>query len=129
MAGGCSLVLFRDSPVKEAAWRLVQFLSEAKQQLEFYDRSGNLPALVAAWEAPVLAEDRWTRPFRRQLEHVAPLPRVPEWERIATEIYKRAETAIYGQRSLDSMLGALDTQVDAILEKRRWRLARLESGR
>ncbi|MGH7506887.1 MAG: extracellular solute-binding protein, partial [Longimicrobiales bacterium] len=36
-AGGASLVLFRSSSKKDAAWKLIEFLSRPEQQLRFYE--------------------------------------------------------------------------------------------
>jgi multiple sugar transport system substrate-binding protein len=60
--------------------------------------------------------------FGRQLQAVVPCPRVPEWELIATRVQDRAEVAIRGQASIDSVLAGLDRDVDRVLEKRRWLL-------
>jgi multiple sugar transport system substrate-binding protein len=128
LAGGSSLVLFRTSPRKAAAWKLVEYLSRPEQQLRFYELSGDLPAVEAAWELPPLAEDPLARAFRVQLGEVAPTPRVAEWEQIATAIFEHAERAIRGRATTEEALRALDAQVDEILEKRRWVLARREEA-
>jgi multiple sugar transport system substrate-binding protein len=47
-------------------------------------------------------------------------PKIPEWERIANKISAYAEAAIRARMSPDAALSALDADVDAILEKRRW---------
>ncbi|HUP01495.1 MAG TPA: sugar ABC transporter substrate-binding protein [Gemmatimonadota bacterium] len=124
MAGGSSLVIFRGAEHPDTAWRLIEYLSEPAVQLRFYELTGDLPAVKAAWESPVLAGDRQVRAFREQLERVEPLPRVPEWERIATKVYEYGEGAVRGRLTIDAALAALDRDVDRILEKRRWMLAR-----
>ena len=124
MAGGSSLVLFRASKKKEAAWKLIEFLSEPAQQIRFYELTQDLPAHRAAWKAPAVANDPPLAAFREQLEHVAPLPRVPEWEQIATEIYHDGEAAVRGRMTIEQALADLDRKADHILAKRRWVLAR-----
>jgi len=57
-----------------------------------------------------------------------PLPKVPEWERIATRLADRAEQGVRGGRPLDEVLSGLDADADRILEKRRWMLSRQRSG-
>ena len=52
------------------------------------------------------------------------IPKIPEWERIADKIAQYAERVIRGELSADTALAALDRDVDAILEKRRWLLRR-----
>lgn len=129
-AGGSSLALFQDSHEKEAAWRLIEFLSDPAVQIRFHLLSGDLPARKTAWTAPSLAGDVKARAFREQLEHVSPMPRVPEWEQIAQKLANRLEPAIRGTESVEHALVALDADVDRILEKRRWMLAhRRISGR
>jgi multiple sugar transport system substrate-binding protein len=124
MAGGSSLVLFGASRHKAEAWQLIEFLSQPAQQVRFYQLTGDLPAHRAAWRDPALAGDPHMRAFGEQLERVRPLPKVPEWEQIATKVYEYAEQAIRGRMSVDQTLGALDRDVDQLLEKRRWLLAR-----
>jgi multiple sugar transport system substrate-binding protein len=129
LAGGASLVMFESSQRKEAAWEVVEYLSRPEVQLEFYRLSGDLPARVSSWSDPLLAEDPQVAAFLVQLGRVRPVPRVAEWERIASRLFERAEEAIQGGRSNESVLGSLDRDVDRILAKRRWVLARPEGGR
>lgn len=123
-AGGASLAIHRGSARKEAAWRLVEFLSEAESQRELYRRTGDLPARRSAWEDGGPAGDEEAAAFRVQLEHVRATPAVPEWERIAAAIVRRAESAVRGRATIDEALASLDRDADAILEKRRWMIAR-----
>ena len=129
MAGGSSLVLFRDSKRKQAAWRLVEFLSRPEQQARFYRLCGDLPARQEAWGDPSLQDDPNLRSFQRQLERVAPWPMVPEWEEIAIRLQDQAERAVRGGAPPDSALADLDRDVDRMLEKRRWLVARRLRGR
>lgn len=123
-AGGSSLAVFRASRAKDEAWKLIEFLSRPRVQARFYALSGDLPARKEAWDEPSLAVDRKALAFRAQLEHVSPMPRVPEWEQIAQKIVEDLEPAVRGRESVPGALARLDTDVDRILEKRRWMLAR-----
>jgi multiple sugar transport system substrate-binding protein len=124
MAGGASVVIFRSSQHKELAWKLVEFLAEPAQQLRFYQLTGNLPSRRDAWQDSALARDPYLRAFREQLDRVRPLPKVPEWEQIATKVYEYGERAVRRRATVDEALAALDRDVDGLLEKRRWLLAR-----
>jgi multiple sugar transport system substrate-binding protein len=62
------------------------------------------------------------RSFEEQLRNVKPTPKVPEWESIAMRVQDRVEAVVRGAKSLDEATEALDRDVDAILEKRRWML-------
>jgi multiple sugar transport system substrate-binding protein len=123
-AGGASLVVFRASAHKRAAWRLVEFLSQPAQQARFYALSGNLPPRTEPWEVAPLATDIHARAFREQLGRTIPLPPVPEAELIVQRVAQYAEQAARGRLTIDAALAALDAEVDGILEKRRWVLAR-----
>jgi multiple sugar transport system substrate-binding protein len=124
LAGGSSLAIFRASKQKDAAWRLIEFLSEPAVQARFYALSGDLPARTAAWEDPSLSGDEKAAAFRVQLSRVLPMPRVPEWEQIAQRVPELLEAPIRGRQSVPAALAALDAEVDRMLEKRRWILAR-----
>jgi len=124
LAGGTSLVLFRSSRRKDDAWKLISYLSEPAQQARFYRLVGDLPARRSAWNDPELANDPAVAAFRTQLERVLPTPKVPEWEQIATRVFEHLEPAVRGKVTVPQALAALDSDVDAILAKRRWMLSR-----
>ena len=124
LAGGSSLAVFRASENKDAAWAFAEYLSEPAVQSRFYALSGDLPARREAWDEPSLANDLKARAFRVQLSRVEPMPRVPEWEQIAQKIAEEMEPAIRGRTPVAAVLAKLDSDVDRILEKRRWILAR-----
>ncbi|MFY9551201.1 MAG: sugar ABC transporter substrate-binding protein [Thermoanaerobaculia bacterium] len=129
LAGGSSLSIFRASKDKEAAWRLIEYLSRPEIQSRFYGLVGDLPARTESWNDPVLAGDGKARAFREQLDRVTPLPRVPEWEQIAQKIQEDMEAAIRGKETVAASLSKLDADVDRILEKRRWILSRQRERR
>jgi multiple sugar transport system substrate-binding protein len=127
IAGGSSLAVFSRSRNKDAAWSLVRYLSRPEVQQRFYDVSGNLPPRRSAWAGEALAKSEPARAFREQLERTRPVPKVPEWERIATEIKLVTEAVMRGVLDDSRALTELDTRVDRMLEKRRWMLQRAVS--
>jgi multiple sugar transport system substrate-binding protein len=124
IAGGSSLVIFRKARSKDAAWQLIEYLSQPSIQQRFHDLTGDLPPRRATWSNERLTTDEYARAFRDQLERVKPAPKVPEWERIATELRLVTERAVHGELSVDQAAQELDARTDTILEKRRWMLAR-----
>ena len=124
LAGGASLAVLESSPRRDLAWRWLEYLSEPAQQAAFYRSTGDLPARVGVWEEPSLRESPSARAFARQLRYLRSPPKIPEWERIASKIGEHAEAAIRARATVDEALGALDRDVDAILAKRRWLMAR-----
>ena len=122
-AGGSSLVIFERSQHPEAAWRLAEFLSRPENQRRFYDLVGDLPPRRSAWEDARFDDPR-VDAFRQQMERLEPSPRVPEWERIATEIRLVIEQAVYANWSAERTAHELDIRINEILDKRRWMLDR-----
>jgi len=128
-AGGASLVVFEHSKHKEEAWEVIEYLSQPAVQLRFYAMTGNLPPRRSAWADDRLAHDPYAAAFRDQLERAKSPPKVPEWERIATEMRLVTEALVAGQLTLDQAVTELDARADRILEKRRWMLARQDGGK
>jgi multiple sugar transport system substrate-binding protein len=123
IAGGSSLAIFSAARDKGAAWQLIEYLSQPHIQRRFHELTGDLPPRRASWNGPPLADDIYARAFREQLERVKPVPKVPEWERIANEIRIVGERAVHGELTVDQAAKELDARADRILEKRRWLLA------
>jgi multiple sugar transport system substrate-binding protein len=119
-AGGASLVILRDSKLKEQAWKFIEYLSSVETQRHFYQLTGDIPPRRATWETPELVSSKHARAFRVQLDRVRVSPQVPEWERIATEMRMAAERVVQGTATVDQAVVALDHKADEILEKRRW---------
>ncbi len=122
VAGGSSLVVFRASRHQQEAWQLIEYLSRPDVQRRFYELTGNLPSRRSVWDASALASDARSVAFRDQLERTRSPPKVPEWDRIATEMKLVAEALVAGQFTVDQAVTELDARADRILEKRRWML-------
>jgi multiple sugar transport system substrate-binding protein len=122
--GGSSLVLFKRSHHQQAAWQLIEFLSRPSVQQRFYELTGDLPPRRSSWQTGAIANDPYTRAFRTQLERLRAFPQIPEWEQVMQEMRVMAERVVQGQQNIDSAVTAFDAQVDDILAKRRWILAR-----
>lgn len=120
--GGSSLVVFARREDSAAAWEVVARLLAPAAQLEFHRLTGNLPARRSVWRAAGLSSDPVVAPFATQLEHATALPKVPEWERIVTEMQVVAERMVRGQYSVDAAAQEIDRRADRLLEKRRWML-------
>ena len=127
IAGGSSLVIFAASHRKEQAWQLIEYLSRPEVQERFRALTGDLPPRRSVWNLPALAADPYARAFRQQLELARPAPQVPEWEHIEDELRLVGELAATGQITVERAARELNQRVDAILEKRRWMLARAAS--
>lgn len=121
-AGGASLVIFKTSQVKPEAWLLAEYLSRPAVQQRFYDLTGDMPPRRSSWQMPALVESTYARAFLAQLDRVRSPPKVPEWERIATEMRLASERVVQHVQTVDEAVVALDRKTDEILAKRRWML-------
>jgi multiple sugar transport system substrate-binding protein len=127
IAGGSSLAVFRRSRRKAAAWQVVEYLARPAVQQRFHALTGNLPPRRSSWEGRGLRDDPYTAAFRQQLERVVAVPKVPEWERIATELKVVVEAVVHGDLAAGDAPAELDRRADRLLEKRRWMLDRAAS--
>ena len=124
--GGSSLAVFNTATNPAAAWKLVRYLLDAGVQSEFNRLTGDLPARVSAWDSPAVSGDPALSTFGRQLQRARPVPKVPEWERIVTEMQLVAERMVRGQYTPREAGAEIDRRADRLLEKRRWMI---EQGR
>lgn len=123
-AGGSSLVIFKTSQSKPEAWLLAEYLSRPSVQQRFYDLTGDMPSRRSSWQMPALVESPYARAYLTQLDRVRSPPKVPEWERIGTEMRLASERVVQRVQTIDAALVALDRKTDEILAKRRWMLER-----
>jgi len=124
LALGASLVIFKGSQHKRAAWQLIEYLSRPDVQRRFHELSGDLPPRRSSWEGSELASERGAAAFRAQLEQLRRIPAVPEWSRISSAITVIEERAARGALAASAAAEELDRRTDRILEKRRWILER-----
>ncbi|MBI5471570.1 MAG: sugar ABC transporter substrate-binding protein [Ignavibacteriae bacterium] len=123
LAGGSSLVMFKNSEHKNEIWQLIEYLSEPAVQTEFYGLTGDLPARTESWRDTTLANNKYAQAFFHQLKHVVPMPKTPEWEQIAQKVREYVELVSMNRLTVEDATLALDKDVDQMLEKRRWMLS------
>lgn len=112
--GGGDLAVFSDSDNTDAAWKYVQWLSEAETQQDFYDLVGDLPAVKAAWETGELADDPQLQVFGTQLETTEAPPAVPTWEQVAATIDTLVEQASKGDAEPEDVVKEMQTKASSI---------------
>lgn len=81
--GGANLAVFKSTKNRNAAWKLVQFLSKPETQLEWYKMSTDLPSVQAAWSDSSLSGDEMLKVFGEQLKTAQAPPPITTWEQIA----------------------------------------------
>jgi len=93
-------------------------------QARFNTIVGDLPARQSAWDIAGVERDPMLAPFRGQLARAKAVPKVPEWERIVTEMQIVAERMVRGEYSPETAAAEIDRRADRLLEKRRWMMER-----
>jgi multiple sugar transport system substrate-binding protein len=73
-----------------------------------------------------VANDPYIAAFKGQLARAKAVPKVPEWERIVTEMQIVAERMVRGEYTPRAAAAEIDRRADRLLEKRRWMI---EQGR
>lgn len=126
LPGGSSLVAFKTSQHKKAVWKLIEYLSQPKVQIQFYELTGDLPAQKESWNDSLLMNNELMNAFLTQFTVVRSPALVPEWEQIAQKVQDFSEVMARQTKTNTEILKELDSYVDTFLEKRRWLL---ESGK
>jgi multiple sugar transport system substrate-binding protein len=97
--GGSNLVVFKDSPNKDAAWAFVEWMSRPESQVMWYEEATVLPAVTAAWDDPTLADDERIAVFGDQLESTSAQPSIATWAEISEAINSQLERVTTGNLS------------------------------
>ncbi len=125
LAGGSSLVISKKTKNKNAAWKLIEFLSRPETQINFYHLVNDLPAVKDAWKDTSLSNNPYMKAFYEQFNYVIATPKIPEWEQIVfSKLQQYVELAARNVLTVSEALKRLDDDVNLILEKRRWMLSR-----
>jgi multiple sugar transport system substrate-binding protein len=95
--GGGDLAVFKSSPHRDAAWKLVQFMAQKEQQVSWFKTINDLPAVKTSWQDPALTADQNLKVFGDQLAAVKATPAISEWTEIEAQINDWLEKASLGQ--------------------------------
>src|SRR6476659_7782700 len=82
--GGSDLVVFKKSKQRDTAWKFIQWLSDPKTLIKWYQSATDLPAVKSAWQDPALTADTKLAKFGKQLETAKAPPSFPTWEQAVT---------------------------------------------
>lgn len=124
--GGSSLVVFRGAAKADEAWAVVDALLSRQGQSALQRLTGDLPARKSAWASQTGVADPYIAAFASQLDLARALPKVPEWERIVSEMQIVAERMLRGQFTVKQAAAEMNVRANRLLEKRRWMV---EQGR
>ncbi|WP_298888772.1 sugar ABC transporter substrate-binding protein [uncultured Serinicoccus sp.] len=104
--GGSNLGVFADTENRDAAWALVDWLTQPETQVEWYDMTSALPSVQSAWDDEALTEDEKLAKFGEQLTTAQAPPSFPTWEQVAAafdaEMEKVAKQDLSGEEAVQT---------------------------
>lgn len=113
--GGCNFVIFKNSKHKKAAWRFIEFMASAKNQVEWFKVSGSLPANRIAWKDPYFGKLPMMQVFGEQLKDAKAPDNIPQWAQIETFIQQRVQEACYGKKTPEAAAEALAKDIKSVM--------------
>lgn len=113
-SGGANLAVFDNSDNAASAWKLVEWLTEPETQAAWYDATGDLPAVQAAWDADALASSETLAAFGTQLETAKSVPAVTTWVQVAAAGDAMLEKIRLGQQAPADGLSELQATADQL---------------
>ena len=112
--GGSDLVVFKKSKQRDTAWKFIQWLSDPKTQVKWYQSSTDLPAVKAAWQDPALTADTKLAKFGKQLETAQAPPSFPTWEQVIASFDTEMEKVTKQGADAAAALKSVQQQADTI---------------
>ena len=112
--GGANLAVFEDSDNRDAAWKLVEWLSRPETQVAWYETVNDLPSVASAWEDPAIADDEYLGVFGEQLETAVAPPAIPTWEEVASVIDTELERLAKAGADPQEVATTIQQQAEAI---------------
>lgn len=89
--GGSNLGVFQETGNRDAAWKLVQYLSKPETQIEWFHQASDLPAVESAWEDQEIASNAKFSVFHEQLRTAVAPPAIATWEQVASKFDAQLE--------------------------------------
>lgn len=89
--GGANLGVFQGTDNRDAAWKLVEYLSRPEVQIEWFGIVSAMPGLQSAWEDETVSSNEKFEAFHTQLQTAFAPPTIATWEQVATKFDAQIE--------------------------------------
>ncbi|PVW04288.1 ABC transporter substrate-binding protein [Microbacterium sp. Gd 4-13] len=113
-SGGANLAVFDNSDNAASAWKLAQWLSQPETQVKWYEATGDLPAVQAAWDDDALGGSATLAAFGTQLETAKSVPATTTWVQVAAAGDAMLEKIRLGQLSPADGVAELQATADSL---------------
>lgn len=113
-----SLFMNPNTKNPEAAWKLIKFMTEAKQMQRWFDDNNMLSARKSVNETyKPIAESPFAVTVAKEIDRAAFLPLTPKWPEILETFRVNLQDAIAKTKSAEEALANAHNQVNAILAR------------
>ncbi|WP_232548794.1 extracellular solute-binding protein [Propioniciclava soli] len=112
--GGSNLAVFSASENRDAAWKLVDYLTQEETQIEWFDMTSDLPSVQSAWDDAALQSDEKLATFGAQLETAYAPPAIQTWEQVANAFDAEVERVTITGSDAAAGLSALQQEATSI---------------
>ena len=113
LAGGANFAVFKAAKNADAAWKLIEWMSQPDTQAAWYQANGDLPANQVAWDDPALADEKLSV-FGEQLTSAKTPPTVPTWAEVSAAADGQIEQISRGQVTPADGLAELQATADSL---------------
>lgn len=112
--GGANLGVFKNTKNRDAAWKLVDFLTQEKTQADWYDIVSALPSVKSAWESDSLSSDPRLAVFGEQLTDAKAPPALTTWAEVAASLDGQVERVTKSGESPENALKTVQNDATSI---------------
>lgn len=117
-SGGWGLAVADDSKNKEAAYQLVKFLTNTKNDQFYFLKYGKLPTRTAAYEDPAIsAKFYFFQALKESIAHAKPRFRLPESAELCDIMDLKVSEFTAGQITAEQCLDHIAKGVEGVLER------------
>ncbi|MEW2398770.1 sugar ABC transporter substrate-binding protein [Streptomyces sp. NPDC046862] len=112
--GGGHWAVFKGAKNRDGAWKFIRWLARPDVQQDWYELSGDLPAVQSAWGEGKLKSDPLLSVFESQLETALPGPNVTTWKQITAVLDAEIEKVAKGVSSPKAALERVQAKASTI---------------
>ncbi|MGW6445250.1 sugar ABC transporter substrate-binding protein [Lentzea sp. NPDC055074] len=112
--GGSNFVVFKETKNRDSAWKFVNWLTDKKTQVKWYQQATVLPSVRDAWQDPALTADTLLATFGKQLETAQAPPTFATWEQAITALDTEVEKVARSGADPAAALKAAQASADSI---------------
>jgi multiple sugar transport system substrate-binding protein len=113
-----SIVMFKNSKVKEEAWKFLDFIFTTEMRTKFDKVEGFLPVNADEAKDPLFADNADLKVFTSLLPKARFAPVIPGWEDIAQTTSNALQTIYLGKGDVKATLTDAAAKIDATLNKK-----------